>query len=234
MEGKTGKGKGKKNSFKAKLLSTYYGNPMKDMKLIAVAGENGEVEVAHFVHEILKEAGQPVAIFAAPAKFKISALYKFLSEAWKAGANYVVVTAPTEAIEEGVFANLPVHVVAMTDSLPGEAYHETMAKLFKGSPEYVVLNRDDENFDQFVDFAGTAGTLLYGTDRTSHIQIVSSKLYKKGVEATLNIGGIRFTVASFLTSESAISYMACAAAVADALHIAPEKITEGLANYEPV
>ena len=252
----------KTNRLKAKLLSTYYGNPMKDMKLIAVTGTTGKVEVAHFVHEILKEAGQPVAIFAAPGKFKISALYKFLSEAWKAGANYVVVTAPIEALNEGVFSELPVHVAAVTNFRAGrlsfnndveeefaastadvvepeanfangEEYYEAVAKLFQNTPDYVILNRDDETFDQFVDFAGKSGTLLYGTDRTSHIQIVNSKLYRKGVEATLNIGGTRFTAASFLTGMPAVSYMACATAVADALHIAPEKITEGLANYEP-
>lgn len=257
---KTGK-KPKNNRLKAKFLSTYYGNPMKDMKLIAITGTTGKTEVAHLVHEILKEAGQPVAIFAAPAKFKMSALYKFLSEAWKAGANYVVVTAPIEAVNDGVFAELPVHIAALTNFRSGrltfnndieeelatstadavepeatftnvEDYREAAAKLFQNAPDFVILNRDDENFEQFADFAGRDGTLLYGTDRTSHIQIVNSKLYKKGVEATLSIGGTRFTVASFLTGLPAVSYMACAATVADALHIAPEKITEGIANYE--
>lgn len=256
------KTKSKSSRLKAKLLSAYYGNPMKDMKMITVTGTTGKTEVAHFVHEILKEAGQPVAIFAAPTKFKISALYKFLSEAWKAGANYVVVTAPIEAVNEGVFDELPVHVAAVTNFRAGrltfmsdaeeefasstaddvapeatfsnaEEYWEAVSKLFQKAPEYVVLNRDDENFDQFIDFAGTAGTLLYGTDRTSHIQVVNSKLYKKGVEATLNIGGTRFAVASYLTGMPAVSYMACAAAVGDALHVSPEKITEGIANYEP-
>lgn len=229
---KTTKKSGKTGHLKAKLLATYYGHPMKDMKMIAVTGTNGKVEVAHFVHEILKAAGQPVAIFAAPEKFKISTLYKFLSEAWKAGANYVVVTAPAEALESGVFADLPVQVAALTDFESGDNFDAT-AKLFQSAPNYVILNHDDLNFSQFMDFAGTDGTLLYGTDRASHIQIVNSKQYKKGVEATLNIGGNRFTVASFLTGEPAVAYMACATAVADALHIAPEKITDGLANYSP-
>ncbi|MBR0480313.1 hypothetical protein IJJ46_00585 [Candidatus Saccharibacteria bacterium] len=261
------KAKSKKSSekstrFKAKLLATYYGHPMKDMKLIAVTGTTGKNEVAHLVHEILKSAGQPVAIFAAPGPFKISALYKFLSEAWKAGANYVVVTAPIEALANGTFSELPIHVAALTNYRPArltysdeteetyvkstadevspeatfttpEDYYNATVKLFQNAPDYVVLNHDDETSNKFVDFAGLDGTLFYGSDRTSHIQIMNSKLYKKGVEATLSIGGTRFTVASFLTGEPAISYMACAAAVADALHIAPEKIIDGIANYEP-
>ena len=252
----------KSNRFKAKLLATYYGHPMKDMKLIAITGTTGKNEVAHFVHEILKSAGQPVAIFSSPSSFKISALYKFLSEAWKAGANYVVVTAPIESLANGVFSDLPVHVAALTNYRPTrlsytneaedayvtstadevapenhfttpEDYYNATARIFQNTPDYVILNHDDETSNKFIDFAGLDGTLFYGSDRTSHIQIMNSKLYKKGVEATLSIGGTRFTVASFLTSEPAVSYMACAAAVADALHIAPEKIIDGIANYEP-
>ena len=37
---------------KAKLLKSYYGNPAKDMKVIAVTGTTGKVTVAHYVHEI--------------------------------------------------------------------------------------------------------------------------------------------------------------------------------------
>lgn len=234
IKAKTTKNSGKSNRLKAKLLATYYGHPMKDMKMIAVTGGSGVTEVAHLVHEILKTAGQPVAIFAADGKFKIGALYKFLSEAWKAGANYVVVTAPVEAIENGVFADLPIHVAALTTTgkMPEEENNIIRDQLLKVAPDYLVLNRDDRDFEQFAELAGKDGTLLFGNDRTSHIQIVTSKLYKKGSEALLDIGGTRFTVASFLTGEKAVAQMACAAAVADALHISPEKITDGLANYE--
>ena len=54
-----------------------------------------------------------------------------------------------------------------------------------------------------------------------------------GAEAELAIGNTNFTVATFLTGEPVISYMAAAAAIADALHITPAKIEEGIANYDP-
>ena len=101
------------------------------------------------------------------------------------------------------------------------------------SPDYVVLNRDDANYSEFEKFAGTKGTLSYGQDRFSTVQILTHKLYKKGAEANLVIGTSRFTVATFLTGEPVVSYMAAAATIANALHITPEKITEGIANYEP-
>ena len=230
----------KTGKIKAKLLSTYYGNPIKDMKLICITGSTGKVETANFVHEILKAAGQPVAIFASESEIKMTALHKFLSTAWKAGANYVVVTAPAESLKKDVFYGLPVHVAALTNFVPSTLSAPTSSEytscehtLFSMNPEYVVLNRDDTHYQEFADFAGTKGTLTYGEDRYSNIQILTSKLYKKGVEATLTIGNSRFTVASFLTGAPVVSYMAAAATIGDALHITPEKIAEGIANYDP-
>lgn len=232
--------KGKKSvKLKAKFLSTYYGHPIKDMKLICITGSTGKTEVANFVHEILKAAGQPCAVLASETEIKIGALHKFLSQSWKAGANYVIVTAPAESLEKDVFYGLPVHAAALTNFVPSglsdptsEEYLGAEGTLFKMEPEYIVLNRDDAHYQEFTNFAGTKATLTYGSDRFSNVQIVSSKLYKKGVEAELAIGTTKFTVASFLTGEPVVSYMACATAIADALHVTPEKIAEGIANYE--
>ena len=227
------------NRLKSKLLGTFYGHPLKDMKLVAITGSTGRTEVAHFVHEILKAAGQPVAILASEDEIKIGALHKFLSEAWKAGANYVVVTTPAKSLRDDVFYGLPVHIAALTNFIPSslsdltpKEYLAAESTLFKMKPEYAILNRDDENYEDFREFAGDKGTITYGSDRLCNIQVTNSRLYKKGVEANLAIGTTRFTVASFLTGEPVVNYMAAAAAIANTLHVAPEKITEGIANYE--
>ena len=229
------------NRLKAKFFGTFYGHPLKDMKLICVTGSTGKLEVAHFIHKILKASGQPVAILASEEEMKIGKLHKFFSEAWKAGANYVVVTAPAASLRKDVFYDLPIHVAALTNFSPDAAsdldpkeYLEAKSTLFRSSPEYAILNRDDTGFVDFRDFAGKSGTITYGSDRLCNVQIIKSKLYKKGVEATLSIGTTKFTVASFLTGEPIVSYMACAAAIANTLHIAPEKITEGIANVESI
>ena len=100
---------------KAKALKSYYGNPMRDMKLIAITGTTGKTTVAHFVHEILRASGEQVAVLASDQPFKMGMLHKFLSDAWKAGANYVVVTVPAEGLRDNVFYGLPVSVAAMTN-----------------------------------------------------------------------------------------------------------------------
>lgn len=228
------------SKFKAKLLGTYYGHPIKDMKLICITGTTGKVAVAHFVHEIMREAGQRVAVLASDESIKVGTLHKFFSDAWKAGANYVIVTTPADSLEKGVFYGLPIHVAAMTDFLSagldspsaGE-YVDDTATLFDMSPEIVVLNTDDANYPEFKNFAGTVATVTYGHDHSAAVDIEDSKLYKLGTEATLNISGTRFNVATFLTGEPAVSYMAAAAAIATALHIAPESITDGIAAYDP-
>lgn len=232
--------KTKTGRLKAKLLGTYYGHPIKDMKLICITGTTGKTEVANFVHEILKSAGHPVSIMASDSEIKIGALHKFLSTAWKAGSNYVIVTAPAKSLEKEVFYDLPIHVAALTNFVPSGLedpsatdYASAESALFNMNPDYVVLNRDDSHYQDFTSFAGREATLTYGSDRFSNIQIVRSKLYKMGTEAELAIGNTNFTVASFLTGEPIVSYMAAAAAIADALHIAPEKIEEGIANYDP-
>ncbi len=238
VKGKTAKTKTGK--LKAKMLSTYYGHPIKDMKLVCIAGTAGAVEVANYVHEILKAAGQPVAILASTSPIKVGTLHKFLSTAWKAGANYVIVTTPAKSLEKDVFIDLPIHIAAMTNFIPAslnaessEEYTGSETALFNMNPDYVILNRDDIYYQTFTNFAGKEGTITYGSDRFSNIQIVKSKLYPKGTEAELYIGNTNFTVATFLSGEPSVSYMAAAAAIGDALHVTPEKIAEGIANYDP-
>lgn len=237
---KTKKGGMKSHSqkMKARLLKSYYGNPTKDMKLIAITGTTGKTTVAHFVHEILRAAGEQVAVLASDQPFKMGVLHKFLSDAWKAGANYVIVTVPVEGLRDNVFYGLPVHVAAMTNfvtaglkDMTPEEYIEDEKTLFDMKPGIVVLNHDDTNYDSFSEFKGTKQTINFGLTGND-VKILNSKLYSKGVEATLSIHSEIVTVASFIPGEITVSYMASAVAIGTALGIDIEKIIDGIANYD--
>ena len=237
---KSGKGgmKTRSQKLKARLLKSYYGNPTKDMKLVAITGTTGKTVVAHFVHEILRATGEQVAVLASDQPFKMGVLHKFLSDAWKAGANYVIVTVPAEGLRDNVFYGLPVNVAAMTNfvtaglnDMTPEEYIENEKTLFDMKPEIVVLNHDDLNYDSFRDFEGTKKTIDFGMSGTG-VKILNSKLYNKGTEATLSINSDIETVASFVPGETTVSYMACAVAIGVALGIDMEKILDGVANYE--
>lgn len=227
----------KRQKIKAKLLKSYYGNPAKDMKLIAITGTTGKTTVAHYVHEILKAAGEQVAVLASDQPFKMGMLHKFLSDAWKAGANYVIVTMPAESLGNNVFYGLPVHVAAMTnfvtaglsDMTPDE-YLQDEKTLFDMKPEYVVLNYDDANSEKFDEFEGKKGTLSYG-QTGNDVKILNSKLYPRGTEATMSLNSEVVTMATFIPGETAVSYMACAAAIALALGAKVDNIIDGVAEY---
>ena len=240
-KGKNKKGglKSKRQKFKAKMLKSYYGNPMRDMKLIAITGTTGKVEVAHYVHEILRSIGEQVAVLASEQPFKMGVLHKFLSDAWKAGANYIIVTVPAEGLRDNIFYGLPVHVAGMTNfvtaglsDMEPEEFIECEKTLFDMKPEIVVLNHDDSNYDQFSGFSGTKETITYG-HTSSNVKILNSELYSKGTEATLSMRSEIVSVATFLPGETSVAYMACAAAIADGLEIPSKNIVDGIAEYQP-
>lgn len=224
---------------KVKLLGAYYGHPARDLRLICITGSTGKSIVAHFVHEILRAASQPVAILASDREVKASVLHKFLNDAWKAKATYAVITAPTEALAKQTFCDLPVYAAALTDCVPTNVQSDTpdtssaATTLFEMNPDIVVLNRDDARYPDFARYRGKTETIAYGASSDSDLRIEFSKLYRKGTEASLSFNGRAFTVASFLTGEPTVSYMACAAAIATALNIAPAAIADGIASYDP-
>lgn len=231
--------KSSRQKLKAKVLKSYYGNPMRDMKLVAITGTTGKVVVAHYAHEILKSAGEQVAVLASDQPFKMGMLHKFLSDAWKAGADYVVVTVPAEGLRDNTFYGLPVHVAAMTNfvtaglhDMDPEEYLENEKTLFDMKPEIVVLNHDDTNYDTFSEFKGVKKTITFGLS-SSDVKVLNSKLYAKGTEATVSVKSEITTLATFVPGEIAVSYMACAAAIADGLGISLEHIVNGIAEYQP-
>ena len=231
--------KAKSQKLKAGILKSYYGNPIKDMKLIAITGTTGKTTVAHYVHEILRAAGEQVAVLASDQPFKMGVLHKFLSDAWKAGANVVIVTVPAKSLKDNVFYGLPVHVAAMTNfvtsslkDMTAEEYLDSEKTLFDMKPEIVVLNHDDINYETFAEFKGVKETLDYG-QTGANVKILNSKLYPKGTEATLSVKSEVVSVATFVPGETAASYMACATAIADALGIKIEKIIDCIAEYQP-
>ncbi|MDO4742306.1 MAG: Mur ligase family protein [Candidatus Saccharibacteria bacterium] len=224
---------------RAGILKSYYGNPTKDMKVIAITGTTGKVTVAHYVHEILRATGESVAVLASDQPFKMRLLHKFLSDAWKAGANYVIITVPAGSLKDNVFYGLPIEIAAMTNfvtaslkDMTAKEYLDNEKTLFDMKPEIVVLNRDDANYPTFEEFRGEVATYTYG-QTGSDVKILNSKLYTKGTEATLSIKSEIVSVATFVPGETAVAYMACAAAIATALKTGNSAIIDGIAEYIP-
>ena len=243
---------------RAKIISARYGNPARDLRVIAVTGTNGKTTTVNFLNEILKEAGYKTAMFSTAnieiagvqtvndtnsTTATVSKLQKFFHDAKKADVEFALIEATSHALDQYKFAGVPIEMAIMTNLTQDHLdYHKTMenyaaakAKLFEMNPNFVVLNADDEWFDYFNNFATESQKITYGEGESADVKIENFKLYKKGSEANLRIdNNVELEIATNLPGEFNIYNMTAAAAGAYLLGISLKDIQEGIANLEGV
>ncbi|MBR5419178.1 hypothetical protein IK110_02940 [Candidatus Saccharibacteria bacterium] len=212
---------------KAKFFKTYYSNPAKDLKIIAVTGTSGRDTTAHYLQEIIKSKDNRVGLIIDPKS--TSDLYRQLFKIWKTGTDYAVISVESSALANHICYGMPIHVAVITDNISADA-HDI---LFNTTPDFSIINRDDPNFALFTEYPSKTATLSYGRDRASDLKVIPGKIYKLGAEANLNMNGERFDVATYVTDENAAYYMAAAATTAFALGFDQDHIVDGIADYEP-
>ncbi len=217
---------------KAKFFATYYSNPAKDLKVIAVTGENGRAATAHYIQEIIKARDPKVGIIIDPTS--TSSLYKQLFKIWRSGTDHVVITAPSQAIANHLFYQLPFFAIVVTNTTTTAVQDEEIKSiLFNKEPYFAILNHDDPNYELFSSFPSKSATLSYGHANDAALKINRSKLYKMGTEANFSFQNEKFDVATYLTGEENVDYMAAAALTAFAIGLDEDSIVDGIANYEP-
>ncbi len=224
---------------KAKFFSTYYSNPAKDLKIIVVTGDNGREIVAHYLQEIIKNRDAKTGLILDPQS--TSSLYKDLYHVWRTGADYVVITTQAHALANHLFYGMPIYAAILTDtqaeqpSVMTSEISATDAKaiLFNKEPVFSILSRENPNYDIFAKFPSKTATLSYGRDRNADLRINRSKVYKVGTEANITFKGESYDVATYVTSEDAVNYMAAAALTAAAMDFSSDFIVDGISNYEP-
>ena len=243
---------------RAKIISARYGNPARDLSVIAVTGTNGKTTTVNFLNEILKEAGYRTAMFSTAnieiageqtvndtnsTTATVARLQKFFRDAKKADVEFALIEATSHALDQYKFEGVPIEMAIMTNLTQDHLdYHKTMenyaaakAKLFEMNPNFVVLNADDEWFDYFNNFATESQKITYGEVESADVKIEKFKLYKKGSEANLRIdNNVELEIATNLPGEFNIYNMTAAAAGAYLLGISLKDIQEGIANLEGV
>lgn len=241
-----------------RLVSARYGNPSKNLRIIAVTGTNGKTTTVNYLNEILKEAGCKTAMFST-AVIEVAGdrrandlnmtvadtavMQRFFADAKRANVDYVVLEITSIALHQHKLDRVPILAAVMTnltqDHLDAhgtmQAYAEAKAKLFKLQPEFIVLNRDDEWFDFFDQFPAGAQKITYGKSEDAEAKINYTKLYRKGSEATVVIDHqTKLDLATALPGEYNIYNMTAAAATAYLLGVKLNDIIEGVANLEEV
>ena len=243
---------------RAKIISARFGNPARDLRIIAVTGTNGKTTTVNFLNEILKEAGYRTAMFSTAnieiageqtvndtnsTTATVARLQKFFRDAKKADVEFALIEATSHALDQYKFEGVPIEMAIMTNLTQDHLdYHKTMenyaaakAKLFEMNPNLVVLNADDEWFDYFNNFATESQKITYGEGESADVKIENFKLYKKGSEANLRIdNNVELEIATNLPGEFNIYNMTAAAAGAYLLGISLKDIQEGIANLEGV
>ena len=243
---------------RAKIISARFGNPARDLRVIAVTGTNGKTTTVNFLNEILKEAGYRTAMFSTAnieiageqtvndtnsTTATVARLQKFFRDAKKADVEFALIEATSHALDQYKFEGVPIEMAIMTNLTQDHLdYHKTMenyaaakAKLFEMNPNLVVLNADDEWFDYFNNFATESQKITYGEGESADVKIEKFKLYKKGSEANLLIdNNVELEIATNLPGEFNIYNMTAAAAGAYLLGISLKDIQEGIANLEGV
>lgn len=243
---------------RVKLVSARYGNPARDLRVIAVTGTNGKTTTVNYINEILKEAGLTTAMFstalieiAGKQKMNdlnmsvgsVAQMQRFFRSAKRARVDYVVLEITSHALHQHKLATVPIEVAMMTNLTQDHLdYHKTMdeyarakSKLFAHEPRFIVLNRDDEWFDYFDQFPAAAQKITYGKHAEAEARIERVKLYRKGSEATVVIDHQNtLELATALPGEFNVYNMTAAAATAYILGIKRSDIVEGVANLEGV
>lgn len=243
---------------RVKLVSARYGNPARDLRVIAVTGTNGKTTTANYINEILKEAGLTTAMFST-AIIEVAGesqlndlnatvgstarMQRFFRDAKKAKVDYVVLEITSHALHQHKLATVPIEVAIMTNLTQDHLdYHKTMDEyakaksiLFRGEPRFIVLNRDDEWFEYFDAFHASSQKITYGVHADAEARIDHVKLYRKGSEARVVIDHqTKLELATALPGKFNVYNATAAAATAYILGIKRSDIVEGIANLEGV
>ncbi len=224
---------------KARFFATYYSDPAKDIKIIAVTGDSGRDVTAHFIQNILRTRDEKTGLIIDPRS--TSDLYKQLYKIWRTGADHAVISVDSAGLANHLFYGLPIYVAVMTDTTEPRSVisssvvpaADAEAILFNTQPSFSVLNRDDANYELFSQYPAKTATLTYGHEKDCDLCINRLKLYKQGTEANVTYSGKKFDVATYVTGEQSTHYMAAAALAGFALDFTEDSIVDGIADYEP-
>ncbi len=152
-----------------------YGFPSSRMKVIGITGTSGKTTVTMITANILSRAGYKVAALSSvemrinekreenklkmtmPGRTKIQ---KFLSQARRAGCQYVILEVTSEGIKQNRHRFINFQTALLTNLSPEhieshkgfENYKKAKAKLFKSAKKVHIINVNDENAPYFSSF----------------------------------------------------------------------------------
>ena len=165
------------------LAQNFYINA-KNVELIAITGTNGKTSVSHYISQLLDflEIDNGVIGTLGMSKTKnksinttpdIFSIYSTLEEYSSNGINLAVIEASSHALMQGrleglsfiqgIFTNLTQDHLDYHETM--DNYREAKGRLFKNNfSKRAIINRDDENYQYFLDTASDKEPITFGID----------------------------------------------------------------------
>ncbi len=228
--------KGVKESYNrqyARLLTKRYGNTGGTVRTIVVAGTNGKTTTAKYLHELLQEAGRTSSLLIVEGDdaLGVKRTQQFLKSAKKESADYAILALPTADIKLHSLGAAPIETVVVTNSTEEDL--AALKQLLALKPRYIVLNRDDPNYEELSGAKATAQLITYGQDEHSEAKIERMNLYRKGGEVLLVIDHqTKLRLATYLVGTANLYNLTAAVTVLYVMGEDIMSVDEGAARLE--
>ncbi|MEW6334681.1 MAG: UDP-N-acetylmuramoyl-L-alanyl-D-glutamate--2,6-diaminopimelate ligase [Thermodesulfobacteriota bacterium] len=234
----------------------FFGDPSRELALVAVTGTNGKTTVTYLLEAILRAAGHRVGVLGTinyrfdgkhfpaphttPESFEMQRILRVMADQ---GVTHCVAEVSSHALDlrrvddcafdAGIFTNLTRDHLDYHGSM--EAYYQAKKRLFsqvlpaggKSRPHPAIINGDDAWGRLLLAEAGSAA-LTYGLEHPCSVTASPFHLSVEGIEATIHCGGEPITVASPLLGRFNLYNILAAAAAAYALGVPGPFIREGI------
>lgn len=234
----------------AAMAAAYYGDPSADMPVIAVTGTNGKTSTTYLLEAILKRAGYAPALFgtveyrfndrripATRTTPEAVDLLRLVAEFKSAGADALILEAASHALEQHRVDGLRIDLAVFTNLTPDHLdYHLDMESYFFSKRRLFseligqgagVINADDPFGRRLL--AENRQWLAYGRERTAQVHPLTVTVGRDGIEGQFDCNGTELSIKSAMIGDFNVSNLLAAVAAAQALGIAPQSITEGIA-----
>ncbi len=243
---------------RVKAVTVRHGNPAKNLRVIAVTGTNGKTTTVNYLNNILKHAGYKTAMFSTAVieindQSKINDLnvtvattdemQRFFKQAKQAKVDFVVLEVTSHALHQHKLATVPIEMAIMTNLTQDHLdYHKTMDKyaqaksiLFKNSPQFIVLNKDDEWYKYFDKFQAKNQKITYGKNKSADAVITKVKSYTDGNVADIAIDHqVKIKLSTHMPGEYNVYNATAAATAAYLLGLKTKDIVGGVKTLESI
>ncbi len=243
------------NKAMGEILSNFYDNADKKLKLIGVTGTDGKTTLTTIIYQLMNNFtnsgligtnGVICDFFEKESNFTTpfpKQLYSFLNDFYQAGCKYVTMETTSERLGTNRLSELQfdiaIYTNLSTDHLNThksmENYAGAKSKLFSLLKEtgYAIINNDDDYSQNFIE-ATPGKVLTYGIDKQSDIMAKDIVITEKLLTFTLTAPYGEYKVISPLSGKFNVYNLMGAITTCYVLGFNVETVIEKVALLQPI